>query len=177
MTRRFYTYFWMLPLLALTCFCTKQDEENQLTRQEKNIDAFINQQKKDTVIYRGAASRVVLERGRGEGDTLAAGDWVHFYYYAYIFPPSAATLYSSNIPDIQSSWPLSEAPEDFGENEVGVGRYIPGLDAGLIGMRLEEHALIICTSKYGYGNRQMGVVPKMSPLLFEVWVDRIVKKK
>jgi len=162
----------------LGCFCTKQDEENQLSQQEKNIDAFINQLVKDTVIYRGAASRVVLQQGIG--DTLAAGDSVHFYYAAYIFSPAGnrGTLFAAYPPDgVSLSWPLSELPKDYGKNTVGSGYYFSGLDAGLIGMRAKEHAFVLCTSKYGFGNNQVGIVPKMSPLLFELWIERIVKKE
>lgn len=178
MMHRIRKYFWLIPLFMWVCFCTKQDLEMQLTKQEKDIDAFINKLTRDTVIYRMAASRVVLQSGAG--DTLAAGDSVRFYYAAYIFSSSgtSGTLFAAHPPDtLELKWPLSEWPDDYGSNTVGTGYYFSGLDAGLIGMQAKEHAYILCTSKYGFGNSQMGVIPKMSPLLFELWIDRIVKKK
>ena len=171
-------YFWSLPFLMLGCFCTKQDLETQLTRQEKDIDTFIGKLTKDTVIYRSAASRVVLKQGIG--DTLASGDSVYFYYAAYIFSSAGTngSLFAAHPPDsVDIKWLLSEWPDDYGSNTVGTGYYFSGLDAGLTGMRTQEHAYILCTSKYGFGNSQMGIIPKMSPLLFELWIDRIVKKE
>ena len=174
----FKKYFWLLPFLIIACFCTKQDQENQLTKQEKEIDAFISRLQKDTVIYRSAASRVVLQRGAG--DTLAAGDSVYFYYAAYIFSSlgNRGTLFAAHPPDtIILSWPLPEWPDDYGSNTAGSGYYFEGLDVGLIGMQAQEHAYVLCTSKYGFGKNQMGIIPKMSPLLFELWIDSIVKKE
>ena len=171
-------YLWLLPFLIFACFCTRQDQENQLTKQEKDIDTFVKLQDKDTVIYRSAASRVVLQRGAG--DTLAAGDSVYFYYAAYIFSPSGTkgTLFAAHPPDtITLPWIPSGWPDNYGNNTVGSGYYFPGLDVGLTGMQAKEHAYLLCTSRYGFGKGQMGIIPKMSPLLFEVWIDRIVKKE
>ena len=174
----FRKYLWFIPFLIVDCSCAKQDQENQLTKQEKEIDTFIGRLQKDTVIYRSAVSRVVLQKGIG--DTLAAGDSVFFYYAAYIFSAQGnqGTLFAAHPPEgISLSWIPSEWPEEYGSNTVGSGYYFEGLDAGLTGMQAKEHAYLLCTSKYGFGKNQVGIVPPMSPLLFELWIDRIVKKE
>ena len=164
--------------LSFCCFCTKEDEKNQLTRQEKDIDDFI---KRDTASARGKNKDTIIvvtnkiETNRivwnpGLGDTLAPGDTVSFAYNAYLFRSGKGPLYASNLP-------LSGQPEDFGKNVVGKGYFIKGLDAGLVGMPTGEYAYIIFTSKYGYGNKELSTIPSMSPLFFEVEVTNIIKKK
>ena len=55
--------------------------------------------------------------------------------------------------------------------------YAGHVDYGFMGMSAGEHAYLIFNAEYGYGNTTVGQVPLMSPLLFEIWIERIVKKQ
>ncbi|MDR2584882.1 MAG: FKBP-type peptidyl-prolyl cis-trans isomerase [Prevotellaceae bacterium] len=171
-----------LFIFSICSFCAKEDEKNQLTRQEKDIDEFIKRDtaqarraNKDTlikVINRPQANVIVwnpLSDDTVENDkdqtvdqSVESGDTVAFYYRGQVFSSSK----SGNL-----------FADDFSRNVVGRGYYIQGLDAGLIGLHKGEHAYIIFTSKYGYGNRELSLIPKMSPLMFEVLITDVVKKK
>jgi len=175
-------------VLSLCCFCTKEDEKNQLATQLRNIDDFIRRdttaafaKNKDTVIMvtnKRETNRIVWNPGVGN-DTLTLGDTVVFAYIGRIFSSGRGQIFATNVPQLidDGTLPISLYQYDFGRNAVGVGRYIPGLDAGLMGMRIGEDASIVFTSQYGYGNKELSIIPKMSPLIFEVMVMDIIKKK
>jgi hypothetical protein len=190
-------FFWkskkvlFLPLaicmLPLFCFCTKEDEKNLLAQQEKSIDTFISRDTTDA--YRKNKDTLIIVTNKREtnrivwnpkaGDTLAVGDEVTFAYIARIFNSGKGAIFSTNLPQLvdEGYWSISIYPDDYGRNVVGVGYYISGLDAGLIGMRAGEYAYIIFTSQYGYGNKELSMIPKMTPLMFEVEIESIIKKK
>ena len=182
-------------LLVFFVACTKQDQESQLAQQEKNIDSFIQGLiKSDTttvVVYLPNSVRVILHHGLGDprvsdettipGDVVAQGDRVSFDYVGYVFSGSSGKgmLFATNLIEEaeDAKWVLSAWPPDYGNNVVGEGYYIPGLDAGLTGMYLGEHAYIVFSARHGFGNTEMGIIPKMSPLLFEVQITEIIKKQ
>ena len=186
-SKSFPIWFFVLVSLSLFCFCTKVDEKNQLAQQLKNIDNFITRdtsnakgQNRDTIITvtnKRETSRIVWNPG--DSDTLAVGDTVAFAYIGRLFTAGKGNIFSTNLPEVISSgaWPTSIFPEDYGKNAVGVGYYLPGLDAGLLGMRAGEYAYIIFTSQYGYGNKELSTIPKMSSLMFEVEIKYIIKKR
>ena len=167
--RTFFTCLLALCSVSVCCFCTKEDEKNQLATQSKNIDDFIKQDATRvysingdtiiTIVHKKETNRIVWNPRTG--DTLMRGDTVQFTYTGSIFRMGRGQIFA----------------ESSDRNVVGVGHYLPGLDAGLIGMRAGEYAYIMFTSEYGYGNKEFSVIPKMSPLMFEVEVLNIVKKK
>jgi len=188
MNRFFPITILLLLSLSLSCFCTKEDEKNQLAQQEKNIDAYITRdtseaykKKRDTVIVvtnKRETNRIVWNPGSGN-DTIAPGDTAVFLYIGYIFSTGKGAVFATNVPEIveRGAWPLSVVPDDYGRNVVGTGYFVPGLDAGLVGMRAGEYAYIIFTSQYGYGNKELSTIPRMSPLMFEVEILGIVRKE
>ena len=178
------TFLTAFIAVCICCYCTKEDEKNQLARQEKDIDTFITSDtsaakkiNRDTVItvtHKRTTNRIVWNPGTS--DTLAVGDTVVFAYVAYVFRAGTGkgAVYATNLPKAINT-PVYFP--DYGKNAVGKGYYIPGLDAGLVGMRAGEYAYIIFTSQYGYGNKELSTIPKMSPLMFEVEVSQVIKKK
>ena len=52
---------------------------------------------------------------------------------------------------------------------------VTGLANGLVGAREGEMCEVVFSAKYGYDNDIVYDVPKMSPLIFQVWVEGIVK--
>lgn len=164
----------LLLALAFAC-CTKEDRKIALVAQEKNIEDFILSLKADTVFYRGGSSRIVLKNG--SGDSLRLGDSLYFTYAAYIFSRGKGRLFDTNSDSIAlvNSWPISDINRAQGKGIVGQGEFIEGLENGFPGMQTGEYCYIIFNASHGYNNSRVAAVPKMSPLLFEIWADKIVK--
>ena len=57
------------------------------------------------------------------------------------------------------------APFEF---TVGAQQVIPGLDFGLIGMKVGEMRKLVIPPVLAYGDRQAGSIPPNSTLIFEV---------
>jgi len=174
------TVLIILAGLMLTAIsCTKEDRKLTLIRQEEAIDQFVQSLTKDTVFYRNGVVRAVLEPGMpaGQADTLAPGDTVYFYYAGHIFSKGKGELFYTNSDSVALSYDRTLEAEEaiVREGVVGEGRFLKGLDNGFPGMTAGEHAYIIFNADYGFGNTQVGLVPAMSPLLFEIWIERIVK--
>jgi FKBP-type peptidyl-prolyl cis-trans isomerase len=144
--------------------CTAESVKESLLRQEQDIERYINTLKSDTdnpvdTVYNlNGVYRAVLQAGAGEG--AAAGDSVIFDYEAYIFASGKGDMYDAG----------SES------NTLGSGSYFAGLETGLTGMLTGEHAQIILVGDKGYGNVPVGVLPPNTPLIFEIWMSRVVKQ-
>lgn len=155
---------YILCGLTALLSCTAESIKESLLQQEKNIESYINTLKNntdnpvDTVYNLNGVYRVVLEAGAGEG--AAAGDSVVFAYEACLFSSGKGAMY--------------DAGDENGT--LGSGSYFAGLETGLTGMLTGEHALVIFAGDKGYGNVAIGVVPANSPLIFEIWMSRVVKQ-
>jgi FKBP-type peptidyl-prolyl cis-trans isomerase len=144
--------------------------KNALLQQEQSIERYIenrvdalkrnatNPDTTITVYYLNGVYRIVLEAGVGEG--AAAGDSVVFDYEACVFSSGKGGRYAAG----------SE------HSTLGSGSYFAGLETGLTGMLAGEHAEIILTGEKGYGNVPMGVLSPNTPLIFEIWMLRVVKQ-
>lgn len=177
--------FFLLPVLGLTLAlgaCNKEERQNQLISQEAAIDNFVASiQKKDTVYYHYGVVRAVLQRDTtlsASKDTLAKGDSASFFYAGYIFKNGKGSLFHTNSDSVAkaNNWPLSEEEAKAVGFICGDGSLIKGLDYGMICMQEGEYAYVIFNSDYGFGNTVVGNVPKMTALLYEVWMEQIVKK-
>ena len=150
-------------LVALSS-CTAESVKNSLLQQEQAIERYINALKNntenpvDTIYNLNGVYRAVLEAGAGE--SAAVGDSVIFDYKAYVFSSGKGDMYDAG----------SE------RNTLGSGSYFAGLETGLTGMLTGERAEIILASDKGYGNVSVGVLPPNMPLIFEVWMFRVVKQ-
>ena len=149
----------LLSALAL-CFALSCESEKalELVNQEAAIDKYITAKYADNEIVRNdGANRVVLTAGTGA--LLAAGDTIDMQLAGYVFSNGPGTQFlSENIRSV-----------------VGKGKLLKGLDNGLIGVQAGETCVILFSAKYGYYDETVGVVPSMSPLLFTVTVNDIVK--
>ncbi|KAM0749137.1 FK506-binding protein 1 [Meredithblackwellia eburnea MCA 4105] len=57
--------------------------------------------------------------------------------------------------------------------QIGVGRVIRGWDEGVPKLSVGQKAKLLISSDYGYGARDMGVIPPNSDLTFEVELIKI----
>ena len=154
----------LLPILfaalALCLVSCESEKALELVNQEAAIDKYITGKYADNTIVRNdGANRVVVTPGTGA--ELAAGDTVDMQLDGYVFSSGPGTQFlSENVRSV-----------------VGKGKLLKGLDSGLIGVQAGESSVILFSAKYGYYDESVGVVPPMSPLLFMVTVNEIVKSK
>lgn len=169
--------------------CIKEKLEVTYNNQESKIDKFIESNRYQTVteedgttrtdtlrvLNLGGSNRLILEEGIGE--ELGDNGTIAFYYAGYVFngSKSANNLFVTNHRETAESanWTLTD--EDFNLYQINFGEteLIEGLKKGLKGVKAGEHALILFSGKYGFGNEPFGIIPVNSALLYEIWVEAI----
>ena len=162
--------FAALALLS----CTKEDRENTIVSQEENIDKYISSLPDDVRIARnGGSNRIVYTEGTSE-EVLAIGDSIKFYYAGYIFTGGKGQLFATNNPEVAQAtgFPVQEG---IRKCILSNGSMLEGLAQGLVGAKAGEKCDVVFSAKYGFNNTVVYNVPKLSPLIFEVWVEEIVK--
>lgn len=153
--------------------CTKQDRENNIINQESSIDKYLNDISSHEIIRNGGSNRAVIDLGK-EGTAAAAGDSLYIRYAGYIFSNGKGDLFVTNDPEVAKSknFPMQESPLGI---KLGKTNLVKGLELGLSGVKEGEHCYIVFSAKYGFDNTTVGIVPKLSPLFYEVWVDKVIK--
>ncbi len=166
----------IFALLAVILFaaCTKEDRENTIVNQEESIDRYISSLQGVRISRNGGSNRIVYTEGSGI-DSLAVGDSIMFHYAGYIFSGNGkGRLFATNSEDIASehSFPLSGSIE---KRVLSDSDMISGLANGLLGAKKGEKCDVVFSAKYGFNNTVVYNIPKLSPLIFEVWIEDIVK--
>jgi len=164
-------------LFILIAGCTKQDTELQLAEQIVSIDNYTKGKVSSgmRLIVNKGSSRVVI--AEGAGDSLAVGDSVTFDFAGYVFQRGLGVLFETNVPLIAQTLGVNiyNRGFDFGKGVIGKGMFIDGLDKGLQGTKVGEHAYIVFPANMGFYKKDVGLIPKMSPLIYEVWIKAIKK--
>ena len=174
MTGKGYIYLLLAAaMLNMAAGCTKQDRENTIISQEERIDDYISSLADVEVVHNNGSNRVVVSPG---SSTVAeTGDSIYMRFAAYIFSNGPGTLFATNDTSIVDNNDFRETESLYGEIRLGTTDLVPGLEYGLEGVAEGEHCYIIFSAKYGFNNTVVGIVPKLSPLFFDIYVDRIVK--
>lgn len=159
--------------LVLLVACAKEDRENTIINQEERIDKYISSLQGVRISRNGGSNRIVYTEGNGV-DSLAVGDSIKFHYAGYIFSGGKGSLFATNNEEIaaQHNFPLSG---DIEKRVLRSGDMVSGLANGLIGAKKGEKCDIVFSAKYGFNNTVVYNVPKLSPLIFEIWIEDIVK--
>ncbi len=164
-------------LILLLCSCSQQDREITIIEQEAAIDKFISSKFADKeVVRQNGANRIIIENGISS-QTLNYGDSLSFYYSGFIFSSSGGSLFSTNVEEVAKQASLTLTNQNFSPENLLFKEYVftKGLTNGLLGMKEKEHSVIIFSAKYGFNNTRVYNVPKLSPLMYEVWVEKIKK--
>lgn len=153
--------------------CTKSKLEQTYNNQESKIDSYISGKGDQYRSVRsGGANRLVVKEG--EGEELQRNGFVSFYYAGYQFTGSfsASNLFVTNHQATaeQAGWNLTDADYQIYEINLADAKLIPGLKDGLLGVRAGEECEILFSGKYGFGNKQFGIIPANSALLYKIWV-------
>ena len=168
-------------LLIWAASCSKEERKSQLSRQETNIESFINNMLSsvDTayVVRNSGVDRLVIVPG--EGDSLDASGTVSFYYAGYVMNSSTisnSNLFATNSPDIAESvsWEVSDTTAfDIKTLNLADAELVEGLKRGLVGTRGGQECYILFSGKYGFGKKTLGTIPANAALAYHVWVESI----
>lgn len=170
----------LLAIALLSASCVKQKLETTYNSQEDKIDQYIEKNRivsGDTlrVVYNAGSSRLVTKEG--EGPELAADGNIAFYYAGYTFGGSISNsnLFSTNHEPSATAagWTLTEDEAKALTINLNDYRLLPGLKSGLIGVKGGEECQIFFTGKYGFGNKELGIIPANSALVYKIWVESI----
>ncbi len=161
-------------LILLAISCNKQDIENTYNNQEEAIDTYINNLSGIYRVVRNSGANRVVTKESTQNDTLAVGDSLYFYYNGYIFSNGKGELFATNHGEIIRE---NNIATDSSAIAIIYGKdpLLKGLERGLLGVKNGEQCDIIFSAKYGYGNKFMFNVPKLTPLFFEIEIEKIVK--
>lgn len=91
----------------------------------------------------------------GQGTEIKPGNKIDIFY--------TVRLINGDVVDSNAnSSPLSFV--------LGQGHIIPGLEIGLLGMKVGGKRVVVIPPELGYGNQDLGPIPANSTLIFEVEV-------
>jgi|Laugresu1bdmlbsd_1035121.scaffolds.fasta_scaffold05519_2 cyclophilin family peptidyl-prolyl cis-trans isomerase/FKBP-type peptidyl-prolyl cis-trans isomerase len=119
----------------------------------------------------------VLVVTEGEGEPMVSGDEALVHYAGYL---NNGKPFDSSVKEIAKAWgqynPQREPYEGFPVQCGNQGRVIKGWQEGLIGLKKGSHAKLIIPPALGYGEAGAGgVIPPNATLVFDVWIENIVK--
>jgi len=158
--------------------CSDKAEQKTLDDEIKQIDNYVSSLSSSgqTVITNGLAVRIIMKEG--DGETVENGDSLYFNYAGYIFSNGLGTIFDTNLDSLSSKLGIDVYNRGFNAGNVLVksGELLEGLVRGLTGAKEGEYSYIVFPSSLGFGNVEVGVVPAMSPLIFEIWIKNVVKK-
>ncbi|MGM9738142.1 MAG: FKBP-type peptidyl-prolyl cis-trans isomerase [Candidatus Cryptobacteroides sp.] len=175
-------YALVTVLSVLFCAsCKKEERKSQISRQETNIETFINNtlSKIDTayVVNNRGVSRLVVVPGKG--DSLDAGGTVSFYYAGYIMNSSSISsmnMFATNNKDVALSqkWEVSDTSAfDIMTLNLSGSELVEGLKRGLEGVKGGQECYILFSGNYGFGKKPLGTIPANAALAYHVWVESI----
>ena len=142
--------------------CVKDDEKVAFSEQEASIDTYVQSLSERYETYDGVW-RVVINEGSND-IFVTQGSQVRIDYSIFRFDRGIGQL-------IYTNRGASEGSDNW--ITIGDNAILSGLDIGIVGASLNEICHIIFSARYGFGNIQVGAVPKMSPLLVEVVIKEI----
>ncbi|MBI1397323.1 MAG: FKBP-type peptidyl-prolyl cis-trans isomerase [Betaproteobacteria bacterium] len=113
---------------------------------------------------------LVIDRKLGDGREARRAEYVVLDYDGFVFDPSTADHKGVPFDSTKKhGHPVSVI--------AGTGHMIPGLDRGVLGMKVGGERTIVVPPKMGYGDATaFGVVPPQSTLIFEVRLLDVVPK-
>lgn len=173
-------YMFLLTLSLAAAVSCNEERELTIADQEAAIDAYITQNYSEyPVVRRNGSNRIDLDTAAVEAiDTLVFGDTLHFYYAGYVFTSAPSALFATNSESVAEANSFTVTDPDFSVEEVVFTEdcLVNGLVNGLYGVREGGHYIILFSAKYGFYNSYVYNIPKMSALIYEIWVERVIKK-
>lgn len=163
-----------LLLSVATLSCSKQDRENTIITQENSIDRYISSLGGVQVVRNNGANRVIISSDNSAA-VAGRGDSLYIRFAGYIFSNGRGKMFVTNDTSVVENKDFVEVVQKPFGIKLGSTPLVKGLERGLEGVTQKEHCYIIFSAKYGFNNTVVYGIPKLSPLFYEVWVDKIVK--
>lgn len=103
----------------------------------------------------------------GKGKAIKQGSPVKFHYVGRLLD---GTIFDTSIKEVAEENGLLHPMRRYEplETMAGTGQMIQGMDEGLMMMRQGDKATLIIPFQLGYGDRDLGLIPPYSPLVFEM---------
>lgn len=170
-----------LIALIMVFACSKEEVKLRYSRQEQNIESFVNSTLKsvDTayVVYNKGVTRLVVVPG--EGDSLSVNGTVSFHYAGYVLSGTsvnASNMFATNSEEVAkgSGWTLSDdSVFEVKTVKLSESGFVKGLKYGLEGVKAGQECYILFSGKYGFGKRELGTIPANSALVYRIWVESV----
>ena len=156
--------------------CTKEKLETIYNNQEDKIDQYIEKNRGEyRVVYNEGSTRLVTKEG--EGEELSETGSIAFYYAGYTFTSSInpSNIFVTNHAETAAGagWTLTDEQDNILTINLNDYKLLPGLKAGLKGVKGGEDCQIFFSGKHGFGNESVGIVPANSALVYKIWVESI----
>lgn len=170
---------------ALSCVsgCTSQSLETTYASLEDAIDRYITTNFSDSSAYTvhrySGSNRITVLLADSLGfvmpeDTLMAGGTVTFDYALYLFDSSfpPRNMIAATTEELATQGGVWGDESVFVPATVNLSdkQLLEGLRKGLMGVYAGEECYILFSPKYGFGNTEINAIPKMSSLIYHVWV-------
>lgn len=165
---------------AFALSCTKEALQLTYDQQESKIEAFVKaiQASNETayVVYNNGSTRVAVATDGSTKDSLDTGGTVSFYYAGYTLSGnsvSASNMFATNLEELAeaSGWKLSDGDYEVETVKQNDKNLLEGLRNGLLGVKNGGEYYILFSGKYGYGEKNFGMIPAKSALVYHIWVE------
>ncbi len=126
---------------------------------------------KATVKAGGLKVLIVKE---GNGPEVKAGSNVAVHYVGYLANGKYFDSSVKTVAELCGGYdPRREPYDPFTVVAGPQGQVIEGWKQGLLGLKKGTHAKLIIPPALGYGDRDMGIIPPNSTLVFDVWIEDV----
>jgi FKBP-type peptidyl-prolyl cis-trans isomerase len=110
----------------------------------------------------------------GTGAPVQAGKQVSVHYVGYLANGKYFDASVKSVAQLCGGYdPRREPYEPFTVVAGPEGQVIEGWKQGLLGLKKGTHAKLIIPPTMGYGDRDMGIIPPNSTLVFDVWIEDV----
>lgn len=171
----------LITILAMMMSCTKEGDKTAFSLQESQIEEYVKRavEGKETYISTTNKGSVKLILTEGEGEELKEDGVVSFYYAGFVFigsQLSQSNLFTTNDKALAESLGLeTDNPDQYNILTVSLSEsnLVEGLKNGLVGAKAGEECIILFSGKYGFGSKQLGMIPANSALAYQVKIESI----
>ncbi len=164
MKKTFFLIVSVVAIIAISVSCKDNGLDLEKLRAEEiqKLEEFID--KNDIKEEPTASGLYYIEREKGTGDTIKAGDRVKIFY--------TGMLIDSTVFDKSGTY---EPFEFIVGQSLSSGGVIPGMSEGITHMRQGGKGTLIIPSELAYGASANGGLPRFSTLIFDIEVYKHYK--
>jgi peptidylprolyl isomerase len=126
------------------------------TKVDSIKDVFFNHNNKDTTFFTSGLKKIKVKSGKGRKAQPFQEVLIRFNGYVY---------------SLKGYKQLFESSSDNKKNmlfQLGIGKFVKGLDEGILTMEVGEKSTFIVPPHLGYGNKQTGKILPNTTLLYDI---------